>query len=107
MNKCMFIGRLTNDVDFNEEKKYARFSLALNERKNENETEVHYVNLVAFGKKAEFVKTYLKKGMKIYVESKFRQNQEKREQYSFVLEEVEFLEKKPKEEKEEEFPFNE
>lgn len=101
MNKVMFIGRVANDVDYNEEKKYARFSLAVNEKTKDGE-KVHYANHVAFGKTAEYVAKYVKKGVKLYLGSRFNQNQEKREQYSFIIEEIEFLsEKKDKEE----FPF--
>ena len=64
MNKVMFIGRVANDVDYNEEKKYARFSLAVNEKTKDGE-KVHYANNVAFWKNSRICSKICKKRCKI------------------------------------------
>lgn len=104
MNKTIFIGRLTKDVEYNEEKKYARFTLALNERTGDKKIPL-YINHIAFGSLAELAKKYLKKGSKVLVEGRFTQNQEKREQISFIAEKIEFLDPKDKTQENEDFPF--
>lgn len=104
MNKTIFVGRLVKDVEYNEEKKYARFTLALNEKVGDK-TNVYYANHIAFGSLGELASKYLKKGSKVLVEGKFNQNQEKREQVSFVAEKIEFLDPKDKTQENGEFPF--
>lgn len=107
MNKVMLIGRIATDVEYNEEKKYARFSLAINEKVGE-ENRVYYLNHTCFGKLAEIVKKYVNKGDKLHTEGKIVQNQdkEKRNQISIYVEKIEFLMKKQENGKEdEEFPF--
>ena len=104
MNKTIFTGRLVKDVEFKDgEKKYARFTIAVNEKISQEKTNVHYINHIAFGNLAETISKYLKKGSKVLVEGKFTQNQEKREQYSIVVESIEFLDNKSQDK--EEFPF--
>lgn len=70
MNVFNGIGRLTKDVDM----KYtpnglavARFTIAINRPfKNQNgEQEVDFINCVAFGKRAETIAQYAKKGHRI------------------------------------------
>ena len=70
MNVFTGIGRLTKDVDM----KYtpnglavARFTIAINRPfKNQNgEQEVDFINCVAFGKRAETIAQYVRKGHRI------------------------------------------
>lgn len=72
MNKVILIGRLTKDVDFRKgdnDKVSARFNLAVNRRfKNANgDTEADFPSCVAFGKTAEFINNYFKKGSGIAI----------------------------------------
>jgi len=73
MNKVILIGRLTKDPDVrysqgNEPIAVARYSLAVNRRfKKQGEQEADFINCVAFGKAAEFVEKFLKKGMQISI----------------------------------------
>lgn len=72
MNKVILIGRLTKDVDFRKgdnDKVSARFNLAVNRRfKNANgDTETDFPSCVAFGKTAEFINNYFKKGSAIAI----------------------------------------
>lgn len=80
MNKVVLIGRLTKDPDIrysSGDKKtcIARYSLAVNRSyKRDGEPDADFFNCVAFGKPAEFVEKYLKKGIKIAIEGELRQN---------------------------------
>nr|DAR29948.1 MAG TPA: Single strand binding protein [Caudoviricetes sp.] len=73
MNKVILMGRLTKDPDVrysqgNEPIAVARYSLAVNRRfKKQGEQEADFINCVAFGKTAEFVEKFLKKGMQISI----------------------------------------
>jgi single-strand DNA-binding protein len=61
MNKSMLTGRLTKDPQITEgEKARAKFTLACN-RRGEG---ADFISCVAFGKTAEFIRDYFKKGMK-------------------------------------------
>lgn len=74
VNKCIFIGRLTRDVEaryLSSGSQIARFSIAVNEKFGKEER-VEYVNLVAFGKLADISAQYLKKGMLVYVEGRLQ-----------------------------------
>src|SRR5690606_36536149 len=67
MNVFNGIGRLTEDVDLRYSKSgtaVAKFSIAINRQfKNQNgEQEVDFINCVAFGKRAETIGQYVKKG---------------------------------------------
>lgn len=72
MNKAILMGRLTKDPDI----KYtqstntmvASFSLAVPRRfKQEGQTNVDFINIVAWTKTAEFVSKYFKKGQLVGV----------------------------------------
>lgn len=70
MNVFNGIGRLTKDVDFRYSQAgtaVARFSIAINRPfKNQNgEQEVDFINCIAFGKRAETIAQYVKKGHRI------------------------------------------
>lgn len=73
MNKVILMGRLTKDPDVrysqaNPPVAVARYSLAVNRRfKKQGEQEADFINCVAFGKAAEFVEKFLKKGMQISI----------------------------------------
>jgi single-strand DNA-binding protein len=76
-NKVQLIGNLGNAPEIKtieSGKKLARFSMATNEvyrnAKGEKVTETQWHNLVAWGKVAEMVEKYLKKGTELAVEGK-------------------------------------
>ncbi len=76
-NKVQLIGNLGNAPEIKtieSGKKMARFSMATNEvyknTKGEKVTETQWHNLVAWGKVAEMVEKYLKKGTELAVEGK-------------------------------------
>lgn len=76
-NKVQLIGNLGQNPEVKEltgGRKVARFSLATNEtyrnKSGEKVTDTQWHNLVAWGKTAEFVEKYLKKGSEVAIEGK-------------------------------------
>ena len=76
-NSVQLIGRLGNEPEvrtFDSGKKMATFSLATNEtyrnNKGEKITDTQWHNIVVWGKKADIVEDYLKKGSEIALEGK-------------------------------------
>lgn len=107
MNKCILVGRLTRDP----ETRYSqgenamaitRFSIAVNRRfKNkEGNYEADFPNCVCYGKTAEFVEQYFKKGMAIGVVGRLTTgnytNKDGVKVYTtdVIVEEAEFVESK-------------
>jgi single-strand DNA-binding protein len=79
INKVFIIGRLTRDAEL----KYtangqpvSKFSLACNEKKKEGDNwvdDVSYVDITLWGKQAESLDQYLKKGKQIAIDGKLKQ----------------------------------
>ena len=70
MNKVCLMGRLTKDPDIRGEGNSlcAKYTLAVDRRyQKDGEQQTDFISCVAFGKSAEFVEKYLKKGTKIVV----------------------------------------
>lgn len=71
MNKVCLMGRLTKDPDIRGEGSSlcARYSLAVDRRFKDNDGnyQTDFINIVVFGKGAEFAEKYLKKGTKVVV----------------------------------------
>jgi single-strand DNA-binding protein len=71
MNKVMFIGNLTKDPEIRSTQsglKTASFSLAINDGKDKNgQEQVQYFNFSAFDKQAEIFEKYVKKGHKVMI----------------------------------------
>ena len=71
MNKVILMGRLTRDPEVRYSQganptAVARFSIAVDRRfKREGEPDADFFNCTAFGKQAEFIERYLRKGVKI------------------------------------------
>ena len=80
MNKVIMMGRLTRDPEI----RYGqgangtvvgRFSIAVDRRfKREGEPDADFFDCTTFGKQAEFVEKYLKKGTKIVLEGSVQNN---------------------------------
>ena len=99
MNKVILMGRLTREPEmFGQKSKVARFTLAVDRNYGEDETD--FFNCVSFGKQAEFVEKYLKKGTKILLSGRLQNNSYEDKQGNKVIstqiitEEVEFCESK-------------
>lgn len=78
MNKVILMGRTTKDAEVryggqNGDKAVARFNLAVDRRfKVEGGQTADFINCVAFGKTAEFLEKYGKKGTKFVVEGRIQ-----------------------------------
>lgn len=74
MNKVILLGRLTRDPEIrytagSEQKAIAKFTLAVDRRyKREGEQTADFINCTAFGKVADFINKYFRKGSKALVE---------------------------------------
>ena len=102
MNKVHLIGRLTRDPELKytqttEPIAVTRFSVAVNRKyKKDGEQEADFINCVSFGKQAEFVEKYFKKGQQIAICGRIQTGSYKdnngNTKYTFdvVAEEVEF-----------------
>lgn len=66
MNKVILLGRFTKDPEIKNSGKeniFSRFTIAVNRPyKKEGEQEADFINCVAFGKTAEIIEKYFKKG---------------------------------------------
>ena len=71
MNKVILVGRLTKDPEIRYSQSanpvcVSRFTTAVNKRfKKEGEPDADFINCVAFGRTAEFMERYMKKGMQV------------------------------------------
>lgn len=98
MNLVVLTGRLTRDPELkygSSGSAYCRFSLAVNRAFQKDQTD--FINCVAFGKTAELIGEYLRKGKMCGVQGRiqtdvFETNGEKRYSTSVVTEKIEFLE---------------
>ena len=69
MNKVILVGRLTADPELKTgNTSFTRFTLAVDRRKENTD----FINCVAFGKTAEFVSNYFKKGQKMGLEGRIQ-----------------------------------
>jgi single-strand DNA-binding protein len=112
LNKVMLIGRLTRDPEcrtFSTGGKVAKFGFAVNNRKKNSQTgqweevpvfvECDAFNRGDFGKTADLVEQYLKKGSQCYIEGRLHLDQwddkttgQKRSMLKVVVDSVQFLE---------------
>ena len=79
VNKVILLGNIVRDPEMRSTpggSVVANFSLATNERFKDSDGEwkdrAEFHNLVAFGKTAEIIRDYVKKGNKLYVEGKIQ-----------------------------------
>ena len=106
MNKVILMGRLTKDPEIrysqsSEPLCIAKFTLAVNRRfKKDAEQEADFIPCVAFGKTAEFIERFFKKGMqpllmgRIQVRSYDDNAGVKRWMTEVIVDEVQFTESK-------------
>lgn len=105
MNKVILAGRFTRDPEVrytNDGTSIARFSIAVNRRfvKEGSDQKADFLNCVAFGKSAEFIEKYFRKGMKADLSGRIQTgsytNKDGVKVYTtdIVVEEIEFGESK-------------
>lgn len=107
MNKVIMMGRPTRDPEVNygaNGDAYARFNLAVRRRYQKDGTpDADFVSCVCFGKTAEFVESYITKGMRIICEGRIQtgsyDDSEGVTHYTtdVVLENIEFADSKKEE----------
>lgn len=104
MNKVILMGRLTREPEVRNSQggtAVARYTLAVDRMfKREGEPNTDFINCITFGKSAEFVEKYLKKGMRIAVSGRIQTgsytNRDGVKVYTtdIIVEEHEFAERK-------------
>ena len=104
LNKVVLMGRLTADPEMRATKQgtpVGSFTLAVNRRTKPDEPQVaDFLDIVVWGKTAEFVKRYFSKGQQVAVAGRIQsriwedQNGNKRKSVEIVAEEVHFAEPK-------------
>ena len=108
MNKVILLGRMTKDAEVrtSQTTTVARFSLAVDRRyKKDEEQTADFINCVAFGKTAEFIEKYGRKGTKFALEGRIQtgsyKNKDGQTVYTtdVVVEQIEFAESKSSGEK--------
>jgi single-strand DNA-binding protein len=104
MNKVILIGRLTRDPEIrhtqsSEPIAIARYTVAVNRRfKRDNEPDADFIPCVSFGKQADFIEKYFKKGMQIGIVGRINVRSwedpqgQRRWQTEVIAEEQEFTE---------------
>ena len=103
MNKVMLIGRLTKDAEirYNNDMAIARFTLAVDRIKEGTD----FINCIAFGKLSTTIEKYTSKGQRIAVEGRIqtgsyaKQDGTKVYTTDVVVERMDLLGSKPKEDK--------
>ena len=111
MNSVQLVGRLTRDPEMRYTdggSAIARFSLAVDRRyKSENGPTADFLNCVAFGRTAEFIEKYFRKGMRMGCQGRIQTgsytNNDGQKVYTtdVVVESCEFVESKPSQQPEE------
>lgn len=99
MNIVVLNGRLTRDPELKfgqSGKAYSRFTIAVERSfQSDKEKSTDFINCVAFGKTAEFIGEYFRKGKKILLNGKLQMNQyeadgKKFTTYIVIVDTVEF-----------------
>lgn len=104
MNKVIMMGRLCRDPEVSSSTSgttFARYSIAVDRKiKTEGQPEADFFTCTSFGKQAEFVEKYLKKGTKIVITGRLQNDSytnkdgQKVNATKIITEEVEFAESK-------------
>lgn len=104
MNKCIFSGRICNDLELKQTQggtAVLSYRLAIPRRaKQDGQPDADFVTVIAFGKAAEFAYAYFKKGMRVEVVSRVQtRSYDSRDGHKvsvteFIAEEQNFGEKK-------------
>ena len=108
LNQVTLMGRITHDLELKTSQSganYINFSIAIdrNYNKNREERQTDFIPISAFGKQAEFVAKYFKKGSAIIVCGRLQSDSytdkdgNKRTSYTVVANEISFCEGKKEE----------
>lgn len=104
MNNVTLVGRFTKDPDVRYTDggtSISRFTIAVDRRfKKDGEQNADFINCVAFGKTAEFIEKYFKKGMRVGITGRIQtgsyEDKDGKKVYTtdVIAENVEFVESK-------------
>ncbi len=97
-NRVILMGNLTRDPEMRVTTggmNVGSFALAVNDRLKDGKENVNYIECVAFGKQADFVKEYLAKGLPMLVEGRLQQSRweqegQKRSKIAVIVERLTF-----------------
>jgi single-strand DNA-binding protein len=117
LNKVLLMGNITRDIELRylpSGMAVAAFGLAVNRRwknaQGEQQEEVTFVDLEAFGKPAEVMNQYLRKGSGIFIEGRLKLDQwedkdgGKRSKMKVVVDSFQFIDGKPAEQEQSQQP---
>lgn len=104
-NVCIFMGRVTADPEmktYGDDGKIANFALAVNRprRQGDEHPEADFPRFTAFGKTAEFVENYIKKGTQVLISSHLQMTKytdkegQTRTATDFIVDDIRFAEGK-------------
>lgn len=102
MNRTILCGRIVRDPELRDgATKVARYTLAVDRKiKRDNEPTADFINCVAFGKSAEFIDKYCKKGTKLIVSGRIQTGSYTNKEgnrvntFDIIIDEQEFAESK-------------
>ena len=107
MNKVELVGRLTAEPELRyteSDKAYTRFTLAVNRKykKDDESRDADFISIVAWNKQAEIICQYVKKGNRLGIVGKIQTGSYEKSDgtrgytYDVIVEDLEFIETKPK-----------
>lgn len=103
MNKCIFVGRLTQDPEVRytqSGKTVAQFTIAVNRFLGQGQKEADFINVVAWEKLGEVCGNNLTKGQRVLIEGRLQirsyeaNDGQKRRVAEVIAQNMEFLERK-------------
>lgn len=93
MNKLLINGRLVKDPESNDARSFAKLYVAVKRKyknKEKNEYESDFLNFIAFGKTAEYILNYVRKGDLVNIEgnvqiSSYEKDGESKKSTQFII----------------------
>lgn len=116
MNVVALVGRVTRNPDIRQSQGenptvVARYTLAVDRRGTKEKDKADFISMVSFGKTAEFIEKYVKKGTKLCIRGRiqigsYEKDGKKIYTTDVVAEDVEFAESKKSQEQPQEKPVD-
>lgn len=116
MNVVALVGRVTRDPDIRQSQGetptvVARYTLAVDRRGTKEKDKADFISTVSFGRTAEFIEKYVKKGTKLCVRGRiqtgsYEKDGKKIYTTDVVAEDIEFAESKKSQEQPQEKPVD-
>lgn len=116
MNVVALVGRVTRDPDIRQSQGenptvVARYTLAVDRRGTKEKDKADFISTVSFGRTAEFIEKYVKKGTKLCIRGRiqtgsYEKDGKKIYTTDVVAEDIEFAESKKSQEQPQEKPVD-